>query len=91
MAPSLHPVTVGGALESIIKHSNISYENNPRKALRNLGKQYDEIYNQIIEQKPGSKKYEELKKQGQENIRTREKIIGILFTKHESPVEVTKW
>jgi hypothetical protein len=86
-----YPVTVGGALETITKQPNIIYENNPRQLLRNLGREYDEIYDEIQQLQPGTTRYEELKKQGKENIRTREKIIGKLFTEQDSKVEVTKW
>ena len=86
-----HPVTEGAALESIIKQPNITYENNPRQVLSTLGREYDRIYGEILHHQPGTREYEELKKQGQENIQTREKIIEILFTEHQDKVEVTKW
>lgn len=75
-----YPVTEGGALETIIKQPNIIYENNPREVLSVLGREYDRIYEEIVLLQPGSRQYEDLKKQGQENIQTREKILTKLLT-----------
>ncbi|MEN6553444.1 MAG: hypothetical protein ABFC34_11250 [Methanobacterium sp.] len=78
-----YPVTEGGALETIIKQPNIIYENNPREALSVLGREYDRIYEEIVLLQPGTREYEKLKKQGQENIQAREKIIGKILLKHD--------
>nr|WP_319372506.1 hypothetical protein [uncultured Methanobacterium sp.] len=78
-------------METITKQPNIIYENNTRQTLRILGREYDKIYAEILQLQPGTTRYEELKKQGEENIRTREKIIGKLLTEQDSKVVVTKW
>jgi hypothetical protein len=85
MAPSHTPLPEGGALETITKQPNIIYENNPRQALSILSREYDQIYSKIIQLKPGTRHYEELKKQGQQNIQTREKLLKKILLTTEVP------